>query len=154
MDKISKKQKYEIFAGYKAKNQLYVKMFNKAITLIRVERWKQSGGAIIDIQGYVGILKAYTSKKTGEPHYYIDNYSLSFANNFKYQSQTPLTNKDAKHIAKTAGIDISKWKDFNDAPDSKNLDLDIIYIDHSKQEIQIKESAGIVSFDEFIKSEQ
>ena len=36
MGKISKKQKYEIFAGYKAKNQLYVKMFNKAITLIQL----------------------------------------------------------------------------------------------------------------------
>ena len=153
-DKITKQQKYSIFGGYKSKNTLYVKLFNGKITLIKVEKWKMSGKSINDIQGYVGILKAYTSKKTGEPHYYIDNYSLSFANNFRYQSQTPLTNKEAKHIAKTAGIDISKWKDFNDAPDSKNLDLDIIYIDHSKQEIQIKESAGIVSFDEFIKSEQ
>lgn len=147
-DKITKQQKYNIFAGYSAKNKLYVKLFNNKITLIRVEKWKESGGAINDIQGYVGILTTKTSKKDNKPHYYIDNYSLSFANNFKYQGETPLTNNQAKQIIKNAKIDMSKFKDFDDAPGAVDNHIDPEYIDQSKVQVKIVENT---TFDVFIQ---
>lgn len=145
-DKITKQQKYSIFGGYKSKNTLYVKLFNGKITLIKVEKWKMSGKSINDIQGYVGILTAKTSKKDNKPHYYIEDYSLSFANNFKYQGDTPLTTEEARRLFKAAKIDMSKFKEFEDAPNAVDLNSNPEYIDHSKVNVAIVENTSFETF--------
>lgn len=140
--KQTKEQKYAMFAGANTKNQLYIKNFNGKVLLVRVEKWRMSGQAINDLQGSVGMLTARTSAKTNKPHYYIINFSFSFANNLVEQDMTPLKNEDAKKLAKKAGYDMSKFKDLEDAPDAKDFGVDPIFID------QKKASNGLKTLDE------
>lgn len=121
-EKITKDQKYNLFDGISEKNKFYVKKFNGIPVLVKITKFKTTDGkAINDKEGMVALLKVYTSKKDNKPHYYLDHYSVSFANNMTYKSQSPIKTETAKEILKSLGYNLSSFKDFDDAPNAEDV---------------------------------
>lgn len=120
--KVSKEQKYDIFDGCSIKNKLYIKKYKNKVALLKVTKWQQSGNAINNIGGEVGLLEVFS--KSGENHYYVDVYSLSIQNNFVYKYQYPIKTSDVKKILSELGItDLKKFNELKDHPDAKSMDF-------------------------------
>lgn len=139
-DKLDKSKVDAIFNGVSSTKTIYAKPMGGTVVLVQVTQLKQSGGAIVGKSGLLSMLKVYTSKKTNKPHYYLDNYKITLQMNMSYIDQTPLSNADAKRIARIGGYK-GTFKELDDAPDA---------VDYSK--VDIKPIEKIKSLNEFLEN--
>lgn len=141
-EKLNKTKVDQIFSGCSTKNEVYAKKLGGALILVQITQFREVGGAITRKAGFMSMLKAYTSKKTNKPHYYLDNYKITIQENMNYIDQTPLKFEDAKRIATLCGY-TGQFKELDDAPDA---------VDYSSTKIKKVSINEIKSLNEFLEN--
>ena len=121
-DKLTDEMVKDIWVGVNAKNTLFVKRLKNGKGLpviVKMEKWKTSDRVIKGVQGTMSALKAYTDKE-GKKHWYLEDYSVSFAGNSVFKDRYEIKNESAKRILTAVGLQ-SMYKEFDESPDAQEV---------------------------------